>query len=77
MAAATLGGRAHCGHVLVMLLEGRAGWTAPILAKVMLGLGVAATVVANVAYGAAHGPDRRSRSSALRSCPSGSIRTRA
>jgi hypothetical protein len=40
---------------LVMLLEARAGRTAPVLARVMLGLGVAATVAANVAYGLAHG----------------------
>jgi hypothetical protein len=38
-----------------MLLEARSGRTAPVLARVMLGLGVAATVAANVAYGAAHG----------------------
>ena len=40
---------------LVMLLEARAGRTAPVLARVMLGLGVAATVAANVAFGAADG----------------------
>lgn len=40
---------------LVMLLEARAGRTAPALARVMLGLGVGATVAANVAYGAADG----------------------
>ena len=40
---------------LVMLLEARAGRTAPALARVMLGLGVAATVAANVAFGAADG----------------------
>ena len=40
---------------LVMLLEARGGRTAPVLARVMLGRGVAATVAANVAYGAAHG----------------------
>jgi Protein of unknown function (DUF2637) len=40
---------------LVMLLETRGGRTAPELARVMLGLGVAATVAANVAYGAADG----------------------
>lgn len=39
---------------LVMLLEARGGRSAPVLARVMLGLGVAATVAANVAYGAAH-----------------------
>jgi hypothetical protein len=40
---------------LVMLLEARAGRTAPVLARVMLSLGVAAAVAANVAYGAADG----------------------
>jgi hypothetical protein len=40
---------------LVMLLEARSGRSAPVLARVMLGLGVAATVAANVAYGAADG----------------------
>jgi hypothetical protein len=40
---------------LVMLLEARGGRTGPVLARVMLGLGVAATVAANVAYGAADG----------------------
>jgi hypothetical protein len=40
---------------LAMLLEARAGRTAPVLARVMLGLGVAATVAANVAFGAADG----------------------
>lgn len=40
---------------LVMLLEARAGRTAPVLARAMLGLGVAATVAANVAFGAADG----------------------
>jgi hypothetical protein len=40
---------------LVMLLEARGGRTTPVLARVMLGLGVAATVAANVAYGAADG----------------------
>jgi hypothetical protein len=32
-----------------MLLEARAGQNAPVLARIMLGLGVAATVAANVA----------------------------
>jgi Protein of unknown function (DUF2637) len=40
---------------LVMLLEARAARTAPTLARVMLGLGVAATVAANVGFGAADG----------------------
>lgn len=40
---------------LVMLLDARAGRPAPPLARVMLGLGVAATIAANVAYGAAYG----------------------
>jgi hypothetical protein len=40
---------------LVMLLEARAGRSAPPLARVMLGLGVAATIAANVAFGAAYG----------------------
>jgi Protein of unknown function (DUF2637) len=40
---------------LVMLLEARTGRAAPVLARVMLGLGVAATIAANVAYGAADG----------------------
>jgi hypothetical protein len=39
----------------VMLLEARAGRAAPVLARVMLGLGVAATVAANVGFGAAYG----------------------
>jgi hypothetical protein len=39
-----------------MLHEARNGRRAPGLARVMLGLGVAATVAANVAYGAAFGP---------------------
>jgi hypothetical protein len=41
---------------LVMVIEARSGRTAPPLTRVMLGLGVAATVAANVAYGAAYGP---------------------
>jgi hypothetical protein len=41
---------------LVMLHEARNGRRAPGLARVMLGLGVAATIAANVAYGAAFGP---------------------
>jgi hypothetical protein len=40
---------------LVMLLEARAGRAAPPLARVMLGLGVAATIAANIAFGAAYG----------------------
>ncbi len=40
---------------LVMLQEARRGRRAPALARLMLGLGVAATVSANVAYGAAFG----------------------
>jgi hypothetical protein len=40
---------------LVMLLEARGGRTTPVLARVMLCVGVAATVAANVAYGAADG----------------------
>ncbi len=40
---------------LVMLQEARQGHRAPALARLMLGLGVAATVGANVAYGAAFG----------------------
>lgn len=40
---------------LVMLHEARKGRRAPALARVMIGLGVAATVGANVAYGAAYG----------------------
>lgn len=40
---------------LVMLQEARRGHRAPALARLMLGLGVAATVGANVAYGAAFG----------------------
>jgi hypothetical protein len=41
---------------LVMLHEARNQRHAPVLARVMLGLGVAATVAANVAYGATYGP---------------------
>jgi hypothetical protein len=40
---------------LVMLQEARRSRRAPALARLMLGLGVAATVGANVAYGAAFG----------------------
>lgn len=40
---------------LVMLQEARNGRKAPPLARIMLGLGAAATVGANVAYGAAFG----------------------
>jgi hypothetical protein len=40
---------------LVMLHEARNGRSAPPLARYMLGLGVAATVAANVAYGSAFG----------------------
>ncbi len=40
---------------LVMLQEARRGCRAPALARLMLGLGVTATVGANVAYGAAFG----------------------
>jgi hypothetical protein len=40
---------------LVMLHEARNGRPAPPLARYMLGLGVAATVAANVAYGSAFG----------------------
>lgn len=40
---------------LVMLHEARSGRGAPTLARVMLGLGVAATIGANVAYGAGFG----------------------
>jgi len=40
---------------LVVLHEARAGRTAPALARCMLWLGVAATVAANVAYGARYG----------------------
>jgi len=40
---------------LVMLQEARNGRKAPVLARIMLGLGVAATVGANVAFGAAFG----------------------
>lgn len=40
---------------LVMVLEARAGRSAPPLARVMLALGVAATVAANIAYGSAYG----------------------
>ncbi len=40
---------------LVMLQEARRGHRAPALARLMLGLGVAATVSANVAYGAVFG----------------------
>ena len=41
---------------LVMLHEARNQRHAPVLARLMLGLGVAATVAANVAYGATYGP---------------------
>jgi hypothetical protein len=41
---------------LVMLHEARNGRPAPVLARCMLALGVAATLAANVAYGAAYGP---------------------
>jgi hypothetical protein len=41
---------------LVMLHEARNQRHAPALARVMLGVGVAATIAANVAYGAAFGP---------------------
>lgn len=40
---------------LVMLHEARNGGQAPAFARVMIGLGVAATIGANVAYGAAYG----------------------
>jgi Protein of unknown function (DUF2637) len=40
---------------LVMLHEARNGQRAPALARVMIGLGVAATIAANVAYGATYG----------------------
>jgi Protein of unknown function (DUF2637) len=40
---------------LVLLIEARAGQSGPPLARVMLGLGVAATIAANIAYGAAYG----------------------
>jgi hypothetical protein len=40
---------------LVLLIEARAGRPGPALARVMLGLGVAATIAANIAYGAAYG----------------------
>jgi Protein of unknown function (DUF2637) len=41
---------------LVLLHEARNGRTAPPLARMMLWLGIGATVAANVAYGAAYGP---------------------
>jgi hypothetical protein len=41
---------------LVLLHEARSGRGAPPLARSMLGLGVGATVLANVAYGAVFGP---------------------
>jgi hypothetical protein len=41
---------------LVLLHEARNGRSAPALARWMLGLGVAATVAANVAYGLPYGP---------------------
>jgi hypothetical protein len=41
---------------LVLLHEARQGGRAPILARLMLALGVSATVGANVAYGMAFGP---------------------
>ncbi len=40
---------------LVMLLDARVGRQGPPLARVMLSLGVAATIAANVAYGSAYG----------------------
>lgn len=40
---------------LVMMQQARSGQGAPALARVMLGLGVAATIGANIAYGAAYG----------------------
>ena len=40
---------------LVMLHEARNARQPPVLARVMLGLGVAATIAANVAYGASYG----------------------
>lgn len=40
---------------LVLLIEARAGRSGPPLARVMLGLGVAATIAAKIAYGAAYG----------------------
>lgn len=40
---------------LVLLHEARAGRSAPTLARFLLGLGVAATLLANVAYGVAYG----------------------
>ena len=41
---------------LVLLHEARSGRPAPVLARLMLWLGIAATVAANLAYGAAFGP---------------------
>jgi hypothetical protein len=41
---------------LVMLHEARNQRHAPALARVMIGVGVAATIAANLAYGAAYGP---------------------
>jgi hypothetical protein len=41
---------------LVLLHEARNGRTAPPLARMMLWLGIGATIAANVAYGAAYGP---------------------
>lgn len=40
---------------LVLLAAARAGRASPVLARLMLGLGVAATIVANLAYGYRYG----------------------
>jgi hypothetical protein len=60
MVPLTVGGLIYASS-MVMLDSARRRTPVPVLARWLLGLGIAATLAANVAHGLGHGPGRRSR----------------